>query len=50
MIEATGIKPRFVPEDKARYSREHVGSDYIGWLHFQTIWDQLINTQPDMFD
>jgi ribulose-5-phosphate 4-epimerase/fuculose-1-phosphate aldolase len=50
MIEATGAKPRLVPEDKARYSREHVGSDYIGWLHFQTIWDQLVNTQPDMFD
>jgi len=50
LIEATGAKPRLVPEDKARYSREHVGSDYIGWLHFQAIWDQLINTQPDMFN
>ena len=50
MIEATGIKPRFVTESRARYSREHVGSDYIGWLHFQTIWDHLVNTQPDMFD
>ncbi|OJA26342.1 class II aldolase/adducin family protein [Burkholderia ubonensis] len=50
LIEATGIKPRLVPEDRARYSREHVGSEYIGWLHFQAIWDQLVNTQPDMFD
>jgi ribulose-5-phosphate 4-epimerase/fuculose-1-phosphate aldolase len=48
-IEATGIKPRLVPEDRARYSREHVGSEYIGWLHFQPIWDQLKATQPDMF-
>ncbi|CAN7685005.1 class II aldolase/adducin family protein [Paraburkholderia sp. SIMBA_054] len=50
MIESTGIKPRFVTEERARYSREHVGSEYIGWLHFQTIWDQLVKTQPDMFD
>lgn len=50
MVEATGIKPRLVTEERARYSREHVGSDYIGWLHFQTIWDELIRTQPDMFD
>ncbi|MFM0221884.1 class II aldolase/adducin family protein [Paraburkholderia dipogonis] len=50
MIESTGIAPRRVTESRARYSREHVGSDYIGWLHFQTIWDQLVNTQPDMFD
>lgn len=50
MIEATGIKPIMLPEDKARYSREHVGSDYIGWLHFQPIWEDLVATQPDMFD
>jgi ribulose-5-phosphate 4-epimerase/fuculose-1-phosphate aldolase len=49
MIDATGIPPKLVPEDRARYSREHVGSDYIGWLHFQTIYDQIAQTQPDMF-
>lgn len=49
-VEATGITPRLVTPDRARYSREHVGSDYIGWLHFQTIWDELLATQPDMFD
>ncbi|MEK9775378.1 MAG: class II aldolase/adducin family protein [Quisquiliibacterium sp.] len=50
MIESTGIKPKLVPPDRSRYSREHVGSEYIGWLHFQTIWGQLLATQPDMFD
>jgi ribulose-5-phosphate 4-epimerase/fuculose-1-phosphate aldolase len=50
LVEATGIKPIMVPADRARYSKEHVGSEYIGWLHFQTIWNQLVNTQPDMFD
>jgi len=50
MVEATGIKPRLVTEERARYSREHVGSEYIGWLHFQAIWDQLVATQPDMLD
>jgi len=50
MIEATGATPKQVTEKRARYSREHVGSDYIGWLHFQPIWEDLIATQPDMFD
>lgn len=50
MIDAAGIAARLVPQERARYSREHVGSEYIGWLHFQAIWDQLIATQPDMFD
>lgn len=50
MIDATGIAPRMVTPERARYSREHVGSEYIGWLHFQAIWGQLVQTQPDMFD
>ena len=48
MIEAVGHKPTLVPHDRAIYSREHVGSEYIGWLHFQPIWEQLEATQPDM--
>lgn len=50
MVEATGAKPRMVTPDRCRYSREHVGSEYIGWLHFQPIWEDLVATQPDMFD
>ena len=49
-IAAAGIPPIYIREDRARYSREHVGSEYIGWLHFQTIWDQLVQDCPDMFD
>ena len=49
-VEATGQTPRLVTPDRARYSREHVGSEYIGWLHFQPIWEDLVATQPDMFD
>jgi ribulose-5-phosphate 4-epimerase/fuculose-1-phosphate aldolase len=50
MVEATGLKPKLVPPDSARYSRTHVGSDYIGWLHFQPLYDRLVQTQPDMFE
>ncbi len=50
MVEATGQTPSLVSPERSRYSREHVGSEYIGWLHFQTIWSELVVTQPDMFD
>jgi ribulose-5-phosphate 4-epimerase/fuculose-1-phosphate aldolase len=50
LIEATGSKPVMVSDESARYSREHVGSEYIGWLHFQPIYEQLVQTSPDMFD
>ena len=50
MVEATGRPPVPIPPERARYSREHVGSDYIGWLHFQPIYDRLVETSPDMFE
>ncbi|MBD5657377.1 MAG: class II aldolase/adducin family protein, partial [Candidatus Eremiobacteraeota bacterium] len=49
LIEASGAKPEIISDDSARYSREHVGSDFIGWLHFQTLYDQIAQTQPEMF-
>jgi len=49
LIEATGIKPQPVSQKTAEYSREHVGNDYIGWLHFQTLYGHIAATQPDMF-
>ncbi|MEY2655177.1 MAG: hypothetical protein RLZZ524_2205 [Pseudomonadota bacterium] len=48
MVEATGRTPVLVSPERSRYSREHVGSEYIGWLHFQPIYDHLVATQPDM--
>lgn len=50
LVEATGIPPKLVPPERSRYSREHVGSEYIGWLHFQTIWNDLVRSEPDLFD
>ena len=50
LVEATGIEPKLLSEKTSQYSREHVGSDYIGWLHFQTLYSHIAATQPDMFD
>lgn len=48
VVEASGIKPVLVAPDKARYSREHVGSEYIGWLHFQPHYEEALTANPDM--
>jgi len=50
MVDASGHEPLLVTEDRARYSREHIGTDYIGWLHFQPIVNHLSRTKPDMFE
>jgi ribulose-5-phosphate 4-epimerase/fuculose-1-phosphate aldolase len=47
-IEATGIEPVLVSPQKARYSREHVGSEYIGWLHFQPHYQEALSEHPNM--
>ena len=49
-VAASGVNPQLLSEKTCEYSREHVGNDFIGWLHFQTIYQQLEATQPDMFD
>jgi ribulose-5-phosphate 4-epimerase/fuculose-1-phosphate aldolase len=50
LVEATGRTPVSIPPERARYSHEHVGNSFIGWLHFQPIYDQLVQMHPDMFD
>lgn len=50
LVEATRHPPTLVTPERARYSREHVGNDFIGWLHFQPIYEQIAQSQPDMFD
>ncbi len=49
-VEASGVRPQMLSDKTAQYSRDHVGNDFIGWLHFQTIYNQFAETQPDMFD
>lgn len=50
MLDAQPHPPVPVSHDRARHSAEHVGSDYIGWLHFQPIYDSLVEIQPDFLD
>ena len=50
IVNASGRKPNLITPENANYSRKHVGSEYIGWLHFQPILGQLLATETDMFD
>ncbi|MCW5773610.1 MAG: class II aldolase/adducin family protein [Rhodospirillaceae bacterium] len=50
LADASRTPPTRVSEENARYSREHVGNWFIGWLHFQPVYDQILAANPDMFD
>ncbi len=50
LIEASATKPALMEESAARHSATHVGSDYLGWLHFQPVYDQIVAANADMFE
>lgn len=50
LLDASGVQPTRVSAERARYSREHVGSDYIGWLHFQPLVDEVLANCADLLD
>ncbi|MGE0797892.1 MAG: class II aldolase/adducin family protein [Lautropia sp.] len=48
LVGAQTTDPILVAPEDARYSRRHVGSEYIAWLAFQPEWELLRETQPDL--
>ena len=50
LIDAMQEKPPLMSDTAAKHSATHVGSDFLGWLHFQPIYDQVLAANPDMFD
>ena len=49
MAEAVG-KPKLVDPELARFTRDQTGFPLAGWFSFQPIWDDIVRTDPDLFD
>ena len=49
MVEAVGTPERW-PDDQARMLVQALGSPEFGWLSFQTLWDEIVESDPDLFD
>ena len=49
MAEAAGT-PLHVNADDARYTREQTGYPLAGWFSFQPLWDDIVKTDPELFD
>ena len=49
MAEAAGTPERW-PAESARALAGTLGSPAFGWLSFQTLWDELVETDPGLFD
>ena len=49
LAEAAGT-PQLIRRDWAEYTRERTGNPLAGWLNFQTLYEDVIVTDPDLFD
>ena len=49
IAEAAGT-PILVDADGARYTRDQTGYPLAGWFSFQPLWDDIVRTDPELFD
>jgi ribulose-5-phosphate 4-epimerase/fuculose-1-phosphate aldolase len=43
-------KPHIIDDDTARYTFEQTGFHLAGWFSFQPMWDEIVRTDPELFD
>lgn len=49
LAEAAG-PPHLIDDATARYTREQTGFPLAGWFSFQPLWDDIVRTDPELFD
>ncbi len=49
LADAAGT-PEHWPAEGARALARTFGSAALGWLAFQTLWDEIVDSDPDLFD
>ena len=49
LAEAAGT-PLLISDEGARYTRDHTASHMAGWFSFKPLWDEIVRSDPDLFD
>jgi len=49
LAEAAGT-PRLIAPEVAKQSYDIVGSELAGWFSFQPMWDEISQSEPELFD
>jgi ribulose-5-phosphate 4-epimerase/fuculose-1-phosphate aldolase len=49
LAEAAG-KPHVIDHANASFSQKQTGSSYSAWFSYQPLWDEVVRTDPDLFD
>jgi ribulose-5-phosphate 4-epimerase/fuculose-1-phosphate aldolase len=43
-------EPVLIDEDQAATTHDQVGTEFVGWLSFQPLYDKIIREQPDLLE
>ncbi|MFE3579712.1 class II aldolase/adducin family protein [Streptomyces vinaceus] len=49
LAEAAGT-PHLIDPESARYTRDQTGFPLAGWFSFQPLWDEIVRTEPELFE
>jgi hypothetical protein len=49
MAEAAG-KPILINPETASLTFSQIGSHYMGWFSFQSLYDKILATEPDLLE
>jgi ribulose-5-phosphate 4-epimerase/fuculose-1-phosphate aldolase len=49
LAEAAGT-PLLIDPEGARYTRDRTASPLAGWFSFKPLWDEIVRSDPDLFD
>lgn len=49
LAEAAGT-PHHIDPEGARYTAALTGTPLAGWFNFQPLWDEIVRSDPDLFD
>ena len=50
MIAMAAGTPTLIDHDTATLTHSQIGSDLVAWFQFRPLWEQIVATQPDVFD
>jgi ribulose-5-phosphate 4-epimerase/fuculose-1-phosphate aldolase len=50
MIAMAAGTPTLIDHDTATLVRSQIGTDLAGWFQFRPLWEQVAQTQPDVFE
>jgi ribulose-5-phosphate 4-epimerase/fuculose-1-phosphate aldolase len=49
LVEAVGT-PHLIAPEEARYTRDQTAFHLAGWFSFQPLWDEIVRTDPELFE